>query len=78
MALRLLFAWIIALFPAGALLAQQASPDAGQPVLRVQTDLVVVPFEVRRGARPVSECQDFRLSVRPSASTEALPICQRY
>ena len=39
----------------GMSLAQQTSQDPAQPALRVQTDLVVVPFQVRRGSRSVSD-----------------------
>jgi len=35
--------------------AQQTPQEPAQPALRVQTELVVVPFEVRRGSRPVSD-----------------------
>jgi hypothetical protein len=39
----------------GMSLAQQTPQEpAAQPTLRVQTDLVVVPFQVRRGSRSVS------------------------
>jgi hypothetical protein len=39
----------------GMSLAQQNSQEPAQPALRVQTDLVVVPFQVRRGSRSVSD-----------------------
>ena len=35
--------------------AQQNSQEPAQPALHVQTDLVVVPFQVRRGSRSVSD-----------------------
>lgn len=53
MALRLLFSLIIALFLAGVSPGQQLSPEPAQPALHVQTELVIVPFEVRRGSRSV-------------------------
>ena len=40
---------------AGMSLAQQNSRDTAQPALHVQADLVVVPFQVRRGSRSVSD-----------------------
>ena len=40
---------------AGILYAEQESPALAQPVLRVQTDVVVVPFQVRRGSRSVTD-----------------------
>lgn len=39
----------------GMSLGQQTSNPPAQPALRVKTDLVVVPFQVRRGSRPVSD-----------------------
>jgi hypothetical protein len=36
-------------------LAQQTPNEPAQPALRVQTDLVVVPFQVQRGSRAVSD-----------------------
>src|SRR5215475_2875626 len=39
----------------GISLAQQTSQGPTQPTLHVQTDLVVIPFQVRRGSRPVSD-----------------------
>jgi len=39
----------------GMSLAQLDSQEPAQPALRVQTDLVVVPFQVRRGSRSVSD-----------------------
>jgi hypothetical protein len=38
----------------GMSLAKQTSQEPAQPTLHVQTDLVVVPFQVRRGSRSVS------------------------
>lgn len=40
---------------AGLSFAQQAAQESVQPTLRVQTNLVVVPFQVRRGSRSVSD-----------------------
>src|SRR6516165_6412019 len=34
---------------------QQISQEPAQPTLHVQTDLVVIPFQVRRGPRSVSD-----------------------
>jgi hypothetical protein len=39
----------------GLSLAEQTSQEPAQPALHVQTDLVVVPFQVRRGSRSVSD-----------------------
>src|SRR5688572_29447932 len=35
--------------------SQQIPAGSGQPAFRAGTDLVVVPFQVRRGSRPVSD-----------------------
>ena len=35
--------------------AQQPSQEPSQPALHVQTDLVIVPLQVHRGSRPVSD-----------------------
>lgn len=40
---------------AGVLYAEQVSPALAQPVLRVQTEVVVVPFQVRRGSRSLTD-----------------------
>jgi len=44
-------------------LAQQTAQEPAQPALHVQTNLVVVPFQVRRGSRSVSDLKpsDVRL-----------------
>src|SRR6185295_3226344 len=39
----------------GVCLAQQTSQEPTPPALHVQTDLVVVPFQVRHGSRSVSD-----------------------
>ena len=39
----------------GISLAQQTPQEPTQPTLHVQTDLVVIPFKVQRGSRPVSD-----------------------
>src|SRR5215469_16549995 len=38
-----------------SLLAQQTSQEPARPTLNVQADLVVIPFQVRRGSRSVSD-----------------------
>src|SRR5687767_2223020 len=35
--------------------AEQAPRESAQTAFRAQTDLVVVPFQVRRGSRPASD-----------------------
>src|SRR5215467_8794793 len=45
----------IALLLVGMSVAQQNSQEPAQPTLHVQTDLVVIPFKVQRGSRPVSD-----------------------
>src|SRR5215472_4575697 len=45
----------IALLLVGMSLAQQTSQEPAQPTLQVQTNLVVIPFQVRRGSRSVSD-----------------------
>jgi len=47
----------LALLLVGMSVAQQTSQELTQPTLHVQTDLVVIPFEVRRGSRSVSDLQ---------------------
>jgi hypothetical protein len=39
----------------GLSLAQQPPKEPVQPAFRAQTDLVIVPFQVRRGSRSVSD-----------------------
>src|SRR5688572_5109272 len=41
----------------GITLAQETPRAPALPAFRVQTDLVVVPFEVRRGSRAVSDLE---------------------
>jgi hypothetical protein len=45
----------IALLLVGMSVAQHASQEPAQPTLHVQTDLVVIPFQVRRGSHSVSD-----------------------
>lgn len=46
---------VAAVLLAGASLAQQPPEEPDRPAFRVQTSLVVVPFQFRRGSRSISE-----------------------
>ena len=48
---------VLVLVLAGVSLAQEPPRESTQPAFRAQTDLVVVPFQVRRGSRPVSDLE---------------------
>ena len=65
----------------GMSLGQESQKESTQPAFRVQTDLVAIPFEVRRGSRPVSDLEPSDVVlledgaiISPSTQPNARPV----